>query len=92
LLLGFCGSTSHRAFAQSTPIFGQPYTFGIGPRAIGMGGAFVAIADDASAAYWNVAGLAQISSYEISLSSAPNYFYHNQELSAVSVSRILLFR
>jgi hypothetical protein len=42
-----------------------------------MGGAFAAVADDASAAYWNVAGLAQLSSYEISLSSAPVYFTDN---------------
>src|SRR5271163_2692007 len=55
-------------------IFGQPNTYGIGPRAIGMGGAFTAIADDASAAYWNPAGLSQINSYEISVSSAPIYF------------------
>ena len=41
---------------------------------MGMGGAFTAIADDATAAYWNVAGLAQLSSYELSLSSAPVYF------------------
>src|SRR3990170_2822395 len=31
---------------------------GVGPRAEGMGGAFVAVADDASAVYWNPAGLA----------------------------------
>ncbi len=79
LSLAVFGLTAQSIFAQTTPIFGQPYTFGIGPRAIGMGGAFVAVADDASAAYWNVAGLAQISSYELSLSSAPNYFYHNQD-------------
>ena len=60
-----------------TNVFGQPDSFGIGPRAMGMGGAFVAVADDASAAYWNVAGLAQLSSYEISLSSAPVYFDNN---------------
>jgi hypothetical protein len=30
----------------------------VGERAQGMGGAFVAVADDASAAYWNPAGLA----------------------------------
>ncbi len=41
---------------------------------MGMGGAFVAIADDASAAYWNVAGLSQLSSYELSVASAPTYF------------------
>lgn len=33
---------------------------GIGTRAIGMGGAFVAVADDPSAIWWNPAGLSQI--------------------------------
>ena len=32
--------------------------FGAGARALGMGGAFIAIADDATAASWNPAGLA----------------------------------
>ncbi len=31
---------------------------GVGTRAAGMGGAFVAVADDASASYWNPAGFA----------------------------------
>ena len=33
-------------------------TDGIGSRARGMGGAYVAIADDTTACYWNPAGLA----------------------------------
>ena len=33
---------------------------GVGARALGMGSVFVSIADDATAAYWNPAGLAQI--------------------------------
>jgi hypothetical protein len=40
---------------------------GVGSRALGMGGAFTAIADDASAAYWNPAGLGKI--HRASLSS-----------------------
>jgi long-subunit fatty acid transport protein len=35
-------------------------TLGIGPRAISMGGAFVATADDASALFWNPAGISRI--------------------------------
>jgi len=35
---------------------------GIGSRAAAMGGAFVAVSDDASAAYWNPAGLSRVRS------------------------------
>lgn len=38
---------------------------GVGARPLGMGGAFSAIADDATAAYWNPAGLVQLKSDEI---------------------------
>ncbi|MEJ2189726.1 MAG: hypothetical protein P8Y93_10005 [Acidobacteriota bacterium] len=40
---------------------------GTGARALGMGGAFIAIADDATAASWNPAGLAQLTRPEVSL-------------------------
>jgi len=39
---------------------------GVGARPIGMGSAFVAIADDANAIYWNPAGLAGLKKREIS--------------------------
>ena len=39
----------------------------VGSRAIGMGGAFVAIANDATAIYWNPAGLSRISKIEATL-------------------------
>jgi len=39
---------------------------GTGARAIGMGGAFIAVADDATAASWNPAGLAQLEQPEVS--------------------------
>ena len=41
---------------------GQFLKIGIGARAAAMGGAFVAVADDASALYWNAAGIARVES------------------------------
>lgn len=44
-----------------------PYMkMGVGVRAIGLGGAFVAVSDDASAGFWNPAGLSQIEAREVS--------------------------
>ena len=48
-------------------------TFGLGARAMGMGGAFVSIADDFTTLYWNPAGLAQIRKFELFTS-----FSHNE--------------
>jgi hypothetical protein len=72
-----------RGYAQNTNslIFDQPNSSGIGPRAMGMGNAFSAVADDTSAVYWNPAGLVQIPAYALSLSSAPIYF--QQKLNGV---------
>jgi long-subunit fatty acid transport protein len=38
--------------------------FGVGARAMGMGGAFVGVADDSTALHWNPAGLSQIKRVE----------------------------
>lgn len=38
---------------------------GVGAEAMGMGGAFTAVANDPSAVYWNPAGLAQLSRVEV---------------------------
>ena len=40
-------------------------SIGIGPRANAMGGAFTSIVDDASALYWNPAGAATLTKYEV---------------------------
>ncbi|QTA81630.1 Outer membrane protein transport protein domain-containing protein [Desulfonema limicola] len=40
---------------------------GSGARALGMGGAFIAVADDATAASWNPGGLMQLETPEISI-------------------------
>jgi len=49
---------------------------GSGARALGMGGAFIAVADDATAASWNPGGLTQLKKPECSLVGA---FYHREE-------------
>ena len=49
---------------------GEFLNLGAGARPLGMGGSFVAIADDASAAYWNPAGLGGLDRTEITLMHA----------------------
>ena len=49
---------------------------GIGARALGLGTAFVGVADDFSAAYWNPAGLGQIENNEIS-GGLSHFTYNN---------------
>ena len=53
-------------------------TLGSGARAFGMGGAFLARADDATAASWNPAGLSYLRAPEVSL--AGNRTLYNKEI------------
>ncbi len=73
---------SCQSFAQLFPILGgqragistaQFLKIGVGGRASAMGDAFVAIANDASALYWNPAGLTQFQSNQV-------FFSHNKWL------------
>jgi F plasmid transfer operon, TraF, protein len=51
------------------PVSVHAQTFGgIGARAEGMGGAFVAVADDATAVYWNPAGIATGATFDLQAS------------------------
>ena len=54
----------------------SPNPVGSGARALGMGGAFIAIADDATAASWNPGGLVQLEKPEISIVGA---YFHREE-------------
>lgn len=54
------GLVSVAAFPAESQVFEA-----VGTRALGMGGAFVASADDASAVYWNPAGLASGSLFSL---------------------------
>ena len=60
LLPGIVGAAE--IFEKVGTFDGQFLKIGIGARAAGMGGAFVAVSDDASALYWNAAWIARIES------------------------------
>ena len=47
-----------QAVSKTGTSAGQFLKIGVGSRAIGLGGAFTAIADDASSLYWNPSGIA----------------------------------
>lgn len=69
--------------ADATNSFGQSadiFQIGAGARAMGMGGAFTGLADDASAPYYNPSGLAYLDEHQIMAMHAPlmldsNYNY-----------------
>lgn len=46
---------------------------GVGARALGMGGAFVSVADDVYAGFWNPAGLPDVTSREVSYMHAERF-------------------
>jgi hypothetical protein len=67
-LVTLISAVTGRAEVDFEKLHGSDLGMGTGARAIGMGGAFVAVADDASASFWNPAGLTQLKSNQIFLS------------------------
>jgi len=61
MLLGAWGMLFPSGLRAQTPLLFDD--IGCGPRAIAMGQAFTAVADDAAAAYYNPAGLTQINTH-----------------------------
>jgi hypothetical protein len=78
----FITGTSQAAAAQSFDA--------VGTRAAGMSGAFVAVADDASAVYWNPGGLASGAYFSLLLDRTEAQADPDDELSAGSRSAFLL--
>jgi hypothetical protein len=54
-------------FEKVGTLGGQSLKIGVGARAAAMGDAYVAIADDATAVYWNPAGIARLSGQSVTL-------------------------
>ena len=73
LLVVFSFSPAQGQIDQKVEISSSPNPVGSGARALGMGGAFIGVADDATAASWNPAGLIQLETPEISIVGAYNY-------------------
>ena len=65
---------SHAQFASTISKSGTTgaafLEIGVGARAVAMGSAFVGIADDATAVYWNVAGLGRMTQGEVTIMHA----------------------
>ena len=59
ILIGCSGPAILPVIAENYT--GDFLTNGVGGRALGLGGAYVSIADDATATYWNPAGIAGVS-------------------------------
>lgn len=72
---------SHQSFADEMyDSFDSQSSFnpvGSGARALGMSGAFIGIADDATAASWNPGGLIQLTKSEISIVRAYSHWFEN---------------
>ena len=67
-LLGFVYICLFSAVSYAGGTGGQPGQFlawGAGARALGMGNAFFSVSDDASATYWNPAGMTQLDRKEL---------------------------
>ena len=75
----------HHAAAQifsDVQISSSPNPVGSGARAQGMGGAFIAVADDATAASWNPGGLIQLERPEFSI--VGSYAYRKRHINSSS--------
>jgi len=82
LLLSTCCLAATIANAQLLPVLGAQRTgtataqflkIGVGARAMAMADAFIAVANDASALYWNPAGISQFTTDEVVFSHT-NWF------------------
>jgi hypothetical protein len=55
-----CASVAHAGDFKTAKYAGEFLNLGVGGRALGMGGAYCALARDVSATYWNPAGLVNL--------------------------------
>ncbi|HEY2923556.1 MAG TPA: PorV/PorQ family protein [Candidatus Eisenbacteria bacterium] len=68
-----CSATLLPGTARATRYAGEFLRIGVGARALGMGSAFVGLADDGTAAYWNPAGLATLEERQVTAMHAEQF-------------------
>ena len=61
------------SFANATKYAGEFLSLGVGARGLGMGGAYVAVVEDATAGWWNPAGAARLSSRQAAFMHAETF-------------------
>jgi hypothetical protein len=88
LIPGWAGAAS--IFEKVGTVGSQYLKIAVGARAAGMGGAFVGVSDDATAVYWNAAGIARIDPDKTELSL--NHANWPAELSFDQVSMVFHLR
>ena len=72
------GASSAYAITDSETNASIPFNLSApGARSMGMGGAFLGLADDATAAYTNPAGLTQLVTPEVSAEASPHQLQHS---------------
>jgi outer membrane protein OmpA-like peptidoglycan-associated protein len=77
------------AAAAAEEPFGESYLrLGVGARGLGMGGAFVAVADDATACYWNPAGITRVSNVSIGFMATGGYAFEREHIFAGGVKTL----
>jgi hypothetical protein len=94
----------HCQFVRAENYYGMAndyLQYGAGARCLAMGGAYVALADQASAPYWNPAGLTQINEHQFLSMYAPffegtshnfiSYVHPLRSLGNVAISDVFLY-
>ena len=80
LLVALSQDAAAGTIFQQVGIASSPNPVGSGARALGMGGAFIGVADDATAASWNPSGLIQLEKPEVTI--VGEYVIRREEFSS----------
>jgi len=68
-----CLSLFSSSSSYATKYAGEFLSLGVGAKALGMGGAFVGVANDVTASYWNPSGLCQLDGKQLSFMHAETF-------------------